>query len=42
MSVTDEILKTDYSKTFDDKRKALVCQSYYNTVRRAKTSLPET
>nr|DAL12513.1 MAG TPA_asm: hypothetical protein [Bacteriophage sp.] len=29
MSVTDGILKTDYSKTFDDKRKALVCQSYY-------------
>ena len=26
---SEEILKTDYSKPFDDKRKALICQSYY-------------
>ena len=25
----NELLKTEYSKTFDDKRKALICQSYY-------------
>lgn len=36
MSVTDEILKTDYSKTFDDKRKALVCQSYYKNGKASK------
>ena len=25
----NELLKTEYSKAFDDKRKALICQSYY-------------
>lgn len=29
MSVTDDILKTDYSLQFDEKRKALVVQSHY-------------
>ena len=29
MSVTDDILKTDYSLQFDEKRKALVIQSHY-------------
>jgi hypothetical protein len=29
MSVTDDILKTDYSFQFDEKRKALVVQSHY-------------
>ena len=25
----NELLKTEYSKAFEDKRKALICQSYY-------------
>ena len=25
----EEILKTEYSKAFDEKRKAIICQSYY-------------
>ena len=25
----NELLKTEYLKAFDDKRKALICQSYY-------------
>lgn len=29
MSVVEDILKTEYSKQFDEKRKALICQSYY-------------
>ena len=29
MSATDDILKTDYSLQFDEKRKALVVQSHY-------------
>jgi len=29
MPIVDEILKTEYSKDFDEKRKLLMCQSFY-------------